>query len=555
MAGFLELAILIGFATTLAALLYYFKQPTIVAYIIAGLILGPIGLNAVQDPQALESFSKLGIAFLLFLVGLELNLKSLKEIGKIATVTGIGQMLFCTILGFIIGKLLGYPDATAFFLALAFAFSSTVIVVKLLSDKGELDSLHGKIAVGFLLIQDLIAIAALLFLSSTNTISLASIGLLILKLIIIIGIIIAASKTIVPWLARKFSRSTELIFLFAVSWCFLLAAAFETFGFSVEIGALMAGVSLSGTLFVREIESKVKPLRDLFIVLFFLFLGAQLELNASVATIIPAIVYSLFIILITPIVVMLLMKAMHFSKRTGFLLGTAVSQVSEFSLLLLFLAFKQGYITKDAVGIGTLVGIITILISTYLISHSENIYQKISPYLKIFGETQEKNTKITSQSQYFLIGCGRAGKEILSSMDATKTTVIDFDPQIIASLNKNKINAVYGDVSDLEFIKSVNFSNAQILLATTTNKNANHLLLKEVKKQSKNAIVILTAETAYDAIDLYDAGADYIILPHLVGGTHAAMMLEKYHTHGKSKIVKQRDAHKKELSKLTKGTN
>lgn len=551
MAGFLELAVLIGFATTLAALLYYFKQPTIVAYIIAGLILGPIGLNAVHDPQALEDFSKLGIAFLLFLVGLELNLKSLKEIGKVATITGLGQMLFCTGLGFLIGKLLGYADVPAFFLSLAFAFSSTVIVVKLLSDKRELDSLHGKIAVGFLLVQDLIAIAALLLLSNKEAFSLNVLVILLIKIAVIITVIFAASKTIVPWLARKFSRSPELIFLFAISWCFLLAAAFEIFGFSVEIGALMAGVSLSGTLFVKEISSKVKPLRDLFIVLFFLFLGAQLEINASTQIIFPAIIYALFILIATPVVVMLLMNAMNFTKRTSFLLGIAVSQISEFSLLLLFLASKQGYISNQVVAIGALVGIITIIVSTYLISHSEKTYQLLSPYIKIFGKEKQNNFKSSKDSEYFLIGCGRAGKEILESLDLNKTTLIDFDPSVINTLNTQNKNGIYGDVCDVEFLKNLNFKKAKTVISTVTNKDANYLILKEVKTQS-NALVILTTDTIHSAIDLYDAGADYVILPHLIGGSHAAMLLEKYETPaGKNKLQKQRDAHKKELRKLT----
>lgn len=552
MSGFLELAILIGFATLLAAIIYHFKQPTIIAYILAGLLLGPAGLNAVHDPTALESFSKLGIAFLLFLVGLELNLKSLKEIGKVAAITGAGQVLFCTVIGFLIGKLLNFTDSLAFFLSLAFAFSSTVIVVKLLSDKKELDSLHGKIAVGFLLIQDLIAIAVLLFISNKDPLSPTAILVLLLKLAIIVFIVISASKTIVPWLARKFARSTELIFLFAVSWCFLLAGAFEVLGFSVEIGALMAGVSLSGTLFVREIESKVKPLRDLFIVLFFLFLGAQLELNASTAIIIPSIIYSLFIIIATPIVVMLLMKTLHYTKRTGFLLGTAVSQVSEFSLLLLFLAFKQGYITKDAVGIGTIVCIITILTSTYLISHADAIYAKIAKYLKFLDMQKETTSNQTQHSEYFLIGYGRAGREILESLDKNKTMIIDFDPRIIANLTKHKFNAAYGDAGDIEFLNEINFTKAKIIASTTTNKDANHLLINEVKHQNKNALTIVTAQTAHDAIDLYNAGASYVILPHLVSGTHTAMLLEKYATTtGKNIIDKQRERHKKELNKIT----
>jgi Kef-type K+ transport system membrane component KefB len=339
--------------------------------------------------------------------------------------------------GFIITRVFNFDLISSFFIAAALSFSSTIITHKLLTDKGDLNRLYGKISIGFLLVQDLFASLLLILVSSfTNAGSTSVITALVLlfgKGIGIILFLIIFSKFIMPRLSRVFASSQELLFLFSLSWGLGLASLFYTIGFSIEIGALAAGVTLSLTPFAAEIASRLKPLRDFFIVLFFIFLGAQMELTSIKTIIAPSIILSLFVLFGKPLIVFMLMNLLKHKRRTAYLTAVSLGQISEFSFILLSLVFTLGYISKDALSIITLISLISITFSTYTFLNADKIYPRISEYLRFFEFRKKPPRETESRSEIYdivLFGFDKAGKDFISVFNKLnkKYIVIDFSP-------------------------------------------------------------------------------------------------------------------------------
>src|SRR3989339_1126761 len=382
---FVEVSIIIIIATVISAIAKLLKQPMIIGYIIAGIIVSPFFLSIEKTTTTVTAFSQLGIVLLLFIVGLNLNPLSVRKVGFVSLVAGIGQVFFTALLGFIISMLLGFSTITSLYISVALAFSSTIIVTKLLSDKGDLETLYGRISIGILLVQDLIAIFLLILLPSFSSASGfldLAVGLLG-KGVGLLSLLFVVSYYILPKIDKFVARSQEFLFLFSISWCLAWASFFQILGFSIEIGALLSGIALSISPYRYEIGSKVRPLRDFFIVLFFILLGTQLHFG-SIGNYTSVIILSLFVLIGNPLVIMVLMGMLGYTKRNGFLTGAALAQISEFSLILIVLGVNSGYIPAEVVSIVTLIGLITIAGSTYLILYSGKIYPAISKYLSIF---------------------------------------------------------------------------------------------------------------------------------------------------------------------------
>ena len=287
---FIELSVIIVIATLISGLMRLLKQPLIIGYILTGILLSPFFLNLIKSTDTITIFSQIGVSFLLFIVGLSLSPNVIREVGKISLITGVGQVIFTTLIGFFISKLLGFSNVASMYIAIALAFSSTIIIMKLLSDKNDLDKLYGKISIGFLLVQDLIAIFILIIISSMSrelTVSATLLGLIFKGLVLII-ILLLTGKYILPKLSNFFARSQEFLFLFSIGWGLGLASLFNFIGFSIEIGALLAGIALSVSPYHYEISSKMRPLRDFFIILFFILLGSQLSFSNINQYIVPA---------------------------------------------------------------------------------------------------------------------------------------------------------------------------------------------------------------------------------------------------------------------------
>ncbi|MDP7244280.1 MAG: cation:proton antiporter [Flavobacteriales bacterium] len=553
---FIELSIVILIAVVVAGIVRLLRQPLIIGYILTGIIVSPYFLNIVKSTDAIATFAQIGIVLLLFMVGLNLNPKIIKDVGKVSLVTGVGQVIFTSLVGFFIGQLLGFSTIVSIYIAIALTFSSTIIIMKLLSDKGDLETLYGRIAIGFLIIQDLIVIVILMVISSIPAgINFTTLALeTVLKGVGVLLLLFLISVYIFPQLTKAIAKSQEFLLLFSIGWCFAIASLFYYLNFSIEAGALLAGITLSLSPYHYEIGSKMKPLRDFFIILFFILLGSQMIFTNISQYIIPIIIFSIFILIGNPLIVMVLMGLLGYTKRNSFLAGLTVAQISEFSLILVALGVKVGHLTTDILSLVTIIGLITIAGSTYLILYANKIYPYLSKYLGIF----ERKGKKVDEHRYqkdgiydiILFGYDRIGYDILESFKKIKKKflVIDYNPETITKLAKEGFDCKYGDADDSELLNELNFSKIKMVVSTVHNLDTNLLLINKIRESNKKAIITVVSHQIDEAIKLYDAGATYVLMPHFLGGHHVSTMIEE-HGLNLNKFLKEKIAHIEHLRK------
>lgn len=550
---FFELSIVVAIAAIISIFMIMIRQPLMIGYIITGIIAGPLVLDIVHTSDTMAAFSQMGIAFLLFIVGLNLNFNTLREVGMVSLITGIGQVVFTFVVGYSVSALLGFSSTSALYISIALTFSSTIIIVKLLSDRHDLDSLYGKISIGILLVQDFIVIFILMFLSSAlrNEPLASMVALTIIKVVGIAIVLVFISRYVLPGILHFVAKSQELLFLFGVSLVFVFAVLLTKIGFTIEIGALIAGISLASSPFHFEIGSKLRPLRDFFIMLFFVSLGSQLVFTASSDVLLTVLLLSLFILIGKPVIVMFIMGIMGYAKRIGFLTGLTLAQISEFSLILLVLGMGLGHISQEVVSIVTVASLITIAGSTYMIMYSDALYRAFSKYLGIF-EIRNLKTRFRSARQdnfkIILFGYNRTGYSFVKSFKKLKKKfiVVDYNPEVISLLAKGGLPYKYGDASDSELLEELALHKAEMVVSTAPQLETNLLLIGKIRAANKKAIVVMTSHHIDEAFRLYEAGADYVILPHFLGGEYASAMIEKFGTNI-DKFVKEKIRHIEEL--------
>ncbi len=522
-------------AATLSLILHRLKQPLIIAYIITGIMVGPSVLSVTNNPEILEIMSQIGVAFLLFTVGLGLNWRSVKDVGGIALATGVGQVLFTSVAGFLIGTGLGFDPVTSAYVAVALAFSSTIIIVKFLMDKEDLDSLYGRISVGFLLVQDFIAMLILLGLSGIGrgaTLQEIVITTLI-KGAVIVPVFWLVSTHILPHLVRYAAKSQELLFIFSIAWCFLVATVLHLFGFGIEIGALIAGISLSTSMYVQEIIARIRPLRDFFLIIFFIVLGTHLSIQHVDGLILPTVLFSLYVLIGNPLIVLFVMRLLGYHPRTGFLAGTTVAQISEFSFIIIAAGISAGHLEPSILALVTLVGIITISGSSYLIEHNERIYERISWVFKWFEPSHmlaiEKKT-VHETRQIFLFGCHDAGMELLPVIQKMNKSyvVVDFDPQMTRQLSEKEIPNIYGDAGDETFLSEIQAEKGKLIISTIPDFVISTSILGHLSSHQYSGTVVVSVHTPEEAKLAYELGATYVIVPSILSGKKFSEMLTEY---------------------------
>lgn len=537
---FFQLGAVLVIAAGLSLIAHRLKQPLIIAYIITGILVGPEVWSLANQPDLFEALSKIGVAFLLFTVGLGLNWRHIKEVGRVSLATGVGQVVFTTIAGFGLGKLLGLETVTSLYLATAFTFSSTIIVIKLLMDKEESDTLYGRISVGFLIVQDLIAMLLLLGLGSFE--SGASIGGIIfatlLKVAIIVPLVWFVSSKIAPKIIPYAARSQELLFIFSIAWCFLIAGILVLFGFGVELGALLAGVMLSGTTMQREINARIRPLRDFFLVLFFVVLGTHLGLGDMSTIAWPAFIFSLFILIGNPIIMLLIMRLLGYHPRTGFLVGTTIAQISEFSFIVIGAGITAGYLEPSVLSLTTLVGLITIAGSTYLVNSNEWVYLKLRGILKFLEPKKsiEDNKGNSLSPQVTVFGYHSIARQMITSLKKTKLSyrIIDFDPFVVRLLEQEKVPVLYGDASDIAYLTELQVEQSRFIISTVPSMSVSLTLLSYLSEVGYTGTVIVAARTSTEATHCYEAGAAFVIIPNQLGAEKLAEIFSNKKTRRQS---------------------
>ena len=544
---FAEISVLIAIAAGIAAVMRILHQPLIIGHIITGLIVGPSVFNLVSSEETLALMGQIGVAILLFTVGLHLSPDVVRQFGRVSFLTGIGQVVFTSLAGFIICLALGFSPLTSFYIAVALSFSSTIIILKLIADKGDLEVLYAKIAIGFLLVQDLIVVLLLLGipLFSVHDSTPLSIVQFVLTGAALIGFVVLASRFFVSKANRFLSQSQEFLFLFAMTWGMGIAALFKTLGFSLESGALIAGVALAALPARHEISARLTPLRDFFIVMFFILLGAQMHLSEIAGLIPAAIVLSLLVLVGNPLILMMITGYLGYRRKTSLQAGLTVAQISEFSLILVALGVSYGHVESSVLSLVTLVGLITIFGSTYLVLYSDRIYRTLAPYLGLFERADAHETRMHhTKHSIVLFGSGRIGYDFLDTLKQSDKSllVVDYNPEVIAELLKRGIACEFGDAGDFDFLGSLDFGGVELVISTIPDPETNLLIHRAVKAKNRDAVVMVLAHRIQDALSHYDEGVDYVILPHFLGGKYAAELVIKFKD-DKDRYTKLRKEH------------
>ena len=553
--NFTEISAIFFVAAAFAITAKLIKQPLLIGYILGGVFLGSVGF--ISNTALLESLSEVGIALLLFLLGLEMNIKEMPSIGKASIIVGFGQIIVTFILGFFLSRLLGIEFLASLYIAIATTFSSTIIIIKLLSEKNDLNSLYGRLSIGFLLIQDLAAIAVIMFLSSVQKGTLLSVGsylFLGIKAFTLFIIVWIVSRRVLPYIFEKFiAGSSELVFVVSIAWALGFAAFMAgVAGFTIEIGGFLAGISLSNLPEHLQISSKTKPVRDFFLTLFFILLGSKLVIESGFGRLIPTALYiSIFVLIGKVIIMMTIMGLLGYKKRTSFLTSLNSAQISEFSIIIVSMGYAIGHLTAPQVSLVTLVAVITMTTSTYMILGSEKLYERFKKILSVFERKRprELTMAVTDLTNHVvLVGCDRTGRSIANFLRRKNINfvVVDFNPLVFSNLTSEKTPIIYGDVNDPDTFRSSGIAKSSLVISTMANFVDNLNLLAQINCLSEKPISIFKAASKTEALELYHKGASYVIVPEFVAGDHIRHLL----THYKSNYSKFVNVGKRHFDKL-----
>lgn len=556
---FLEISAIIVVSTALALLAKVLKQPVILAYIVTGIILGPLGIDIIKSHELIDAVSTFGVAFLLFLIGIELDLKKFKELNKVVLISGFGQVFITGAVTYGISWLLGFNQIQCWFIAVALTFSSTIITVKLLSEKRQMQSLYGRITIAILIVQDFLAIIALLLLESfganfaSQSIPWDSLGIILIKTLGLAALAFILAKYVFKRIFTFIGQSKELLFLWSIAWCLLFAALSIYLHFSVAIGVFFAGIALASLEYNFEIAARIRPLRDFFIVFFFTYLGSQLLLSIDTKLIITTIILSLYVLIGNPLIVFMILSIYGYNKRTALFTGLAIGQISEFSFIIANIGLKQGHLSHDTVSMIALVGLITITFSTYVITYNEKIFHILQPILKIWPwpKTDKENTTTLSEqltNHIVVFGYHPPVNKILDELRKFKKEilVVDYNPRNTHLIKKQNVHYLYGDMRDEDILEQANIEQALMVISIVPYIESTMAVLQYIKHFKIQVDVIVSATNLFDTERCYEAGATFVLHPESISLDYLKKILSK------EELVKVSALHKKEIVTLLK---
>jgi Kef-type K+ transport system membrane component KefB len=540
--AFEQIAAVLAVCVVAGLLATLLRQPLIVGLIAAGIAVGPEALGLVEASDEIELLAKIGISLLLFVVGLKLDVRLVRALGPVALATGLGQVLFTSAAGYLIAISLGFTVVQSVYIAVALTFSSTIIIVKLLTEKRELDHLHGRIALGFLIVQDIVVVLAMIAITAVGDTTtdgsllgqFASVVVRGAGLLLVVGLI---GRYVAPRVTHVLARTPELLVLAAVAWAVALAAVTILLGFSEEVGAFLAGMALASTPYREALSSRLSTLRDFLLVFFFIELGTSFELTAAAEQIPAAVLFSLFVLFGNPIIVLVIMGYMGYPKKVSFKAGLTVAQISEFSLILVALGVTQGHIGDDVVGLVTAVGLITITASTYLIYGSDRIHDRLEPLLRVFERSRVRSTAELGTERepvdVIVVGLGRFGRTVVDELRTAGDRVlgVDWDPRSIRpDAWGGDVQVIYGDADDPELAEQLPLSGVRWVISTLRDVDGNLTLLHSLERAGYRGRIVVSADDEADEARLEQAGADLTIRPLHVAATP---LMDLLHDHGR----------------------
>ncbi|GGO50739.1 transporter, CPA2 family [Roseovarius pacificus] len=545
---FAEIAALLVMAAVIGFLGIILRQPLIVSFIAVGLIAGPSALNVVHSDEQISLLSELGIAVLLFLVGIKLDVKLIRSLGAVSLLTGLGQVAFTSIFGYLIGLMLGLGHVTSLYIAVALTFSSTIIIVKLLSDKREIDSLHGQIALGFLIVQDLVVVLAMIVLSAIGIGAATeggghgggSVTTVLTSGLAMVALVILFVRYVANPLTERLARAPELLVIFAIAMAAMFAAFGDIVGLGKEVGGLLAGVALASTPYRETIAARLAPLRDFLLLFFFIALGSALDLSLLGAHVAGAVVFSLFVLIGNPMIVLAIMGAMGYRKRTGFLAGLTVAQISEFSLIFIAMGVSLGHVREDALGLVTMVGLVTIAASTYMITYSHQLYALFEPLLGLFErkgtprEPSEAGAHHDDRYEVIVFGLGRFGTAIGMRLKKRGIRVlgVDFNPLAVRRWRDLGLDTEFGDATDPEFVAELPLTRADWIVSTVpihptglSHEDTRTTLIQLTRTSGFRGRVAVASHHPKDTETLFASGANLVLEPFQDAADRAVELL------------------------------
>jgi Kef-type K+ transport system membrane component KefB len=547
-----SIGICVGAAALIAAVTWRFKQPLIIAYLATGVIIGPnIGLKLITNQESIQTVAEIGLILLLFVIGLEIDLKKMASGGAAVLLTGALQVPICIALGLGFFYVLGVQNAPhnyeLLYLAACMSLSSTLVVVKILNDKFELDTLPGRITLGVLVIQDLWAVGMLAVqpnILNPNLVPL--LGSLWRGALLVVGGF-ALSKYVLPYLFRMVAKAPELVLVSALGWCFFLAGAASLIGLSREMGALIAGVSLSTFPYNVDVVAKAVSIRDFFVTLFFVALGMQITIP-SLHVLEVALAASVFVI-VSRVVVVPMLYALRLGLRTSIVPAINLAQVSEFSIVIASLGVTLGQIRQDVLTIVIVTFAVTSVVSTYMINFSHPIQKVLTAGFKALGLKDLDAAALASQvgeeaphQPVIFLGFFRDTSSILYEFEhegtaeesrefIEKILVIDFNPAVMRELRRKNIKCVYGDIAHADTLRHAGVEHAQLVVSSITDDvlrgTSNMRLMNSVHTHAPNARVVLTSDHIPEALHFYEQGADFVFIPRLYSAAACARILRK----------------------------
>jgi Kef-type K+ transport system membrane component KefB len=539
METFAQIAVVLVVCVAAGVLCVLLRQPLVVGLLAAGIAVGPQALGLVDVTTEIELLAEIGIALLLFVVGLKLDVRIIKSLGRVALIAGVGQMVFTAVFGFLIAAAFGFSLVPALYIAVALTFSSTIIVVKLLTDRRELNTLQGRIALGILIVQDIAVVLAMIAITAVGgsdaEVNLAQQvavvfgrGALLMVLVLLLG------RYVAPHVMHVLARSSELLMLGAVMWAVLLAAVSHLLGFSSEVGAFMGGVSLASTPYREPISSRLSTLRDFLLVFFFIELGTQFDLAAIGDHIGLALLLSAFVLVGKPLIVMSITGRMGYRKKVSFKAGITLAQISEFSLILVALGSTQGHIGTDVIGLVTAVGLITIMVSAVLITNVGSLFNRLAPVLTLFERKHripDGDTPDTVSPACIVVGLGRLGNTVIEALVHRGHAVlgVDFDPALMTK-DTNGLTVMYGDADDPDLPGQLPTADTNWVIATVRDFDTNQHFVRALRGHGYTQGIAVVADTDEQAVLLQQAGADVIMQPiHAAVEPLLAAMADKDH--------------------------
>jgi len=567
-----SVGISISVAAGLAFVGNWLRQPLLLAYLLAGVLIGPqIGFGLISDEASIETVSEIGLILLLFIIGLELDLNKLLAAGKPVLVTGILQFPLCVALGLAFFAPFGFRmsggDFGLLYLAVCLAISSTMIVVKLLYDKFELDTLPGRITLGVLIFQDIWAIVVLGI--QPNLLD-PQFGKLLGSLAsgaLLVAATLAISKTVLPRLFRSVAKLPELVLIGSLAWCFIVCAAANAAGLSREMGALIAGVAISTFPYNLDVVAKVISIRDFFVTLFFVALGMRIPMPTA-ELIGMALLASAFLVASRFLVIFPILRALRQGHRASLLPAINLAQMSEFAMVIAAIGLGYQHIDQKTVSLLIFVFAFTSVASTYMIGYSHPLQERLSGWLVRAGVKDLDEGAPAAPSQgavpkdVVLLGFFTEASALVHEYEMAhhpmlaRLLVIDFNPDVHAELKRRGIACKYGDVASMQTLHHAEVHDAKLVVSTipdTILKGTSNLrLLQQARRLCPHASVVVTANRAAAALELYDAGADFVLVPRLQSAAQMAKILEEGLAEGFERLREEQIAHIRQRDEVLK---